>query len=59
MSTWHQPTCLEGAQKLRTFVPTWLAVGHGRVLQQPLPAMDRAIAALARGLERNEERRVA
>lgn len=59
MSTWHKPTCLESARKLRTFVPTRLAVGHGRVLEQPLAAMDRAIAALARELERNEQCQVA
>lgn len=59
MSTWHKPTCLESARKLRTFAPTRMAVGHGRVLEQPLAAMDRAIAALARGLEGNEQRRVA
>ncbi len=59
MSTWHKPTCLESARKLRTFAPTRIAVGHGRVLQQPLAAMDRAITALARELERREERQVA
>lgn len=59
MATWHKPTCLESARKLRTYAPTRMAVGHGRVLEQPLSAMDRAIAALARELERNEQRRVA
>jgi glyoxylase-like metal-dependent hydrolase (beta-lactamase superfamily II) len=59
MSTWHKPTCLESARKLRTFAPSWMAVGHGRVLEQPLPAMDRAIAALARELERKDQHRVA
>lgn len=59
MSTWHKPMCLESARKLRTLAPTRMAVGHGRVLEQPLTAMDRAIAALARELERNRQRRVA
>lgn len=55
LATWHKPTCLESARKLRSFAPTWMAVGHGRVLKQPLTAMDRAIAALARELERKEQ----
>jgi len=59
MSTWHKPTCLESARKLRTFAPTWMAVGHGRLLKQPLTAMDRAIAALARELQRKEPRQAA
>ena len=54
-----KPTCLESARKLRTFAPTWMAVGHGRVLKQPLTAMDRAIAALACELERKEPRQAA
>ncbi|HEX9069723.1 MAG TPA: MBL fold metallo-hydrolase [Ktedonobacterales bacterium] len=59
MSTWHKPTCLESARKLRTFAPTRMSVGHGSVLEQPLAAMDRAIAALARELKRNEQRQAA
>lgn len=52
LSTWHKPTCLESARKLRALSPSQLAVGHGRVLDQPLAAMDRAIARQARELER-------
>lgn len=59
MATWHKPTCLESARRLRTFGPTRMAVGHGRVLEQPLAAMDHAIAALAHELERTEQRRIA
>ena len=59
LSTWHPPTCLESARKLRQLEPSWMAVGHGRVLEQPLAAMDRAIAALARNLEHKEQRQVA
>ncbi|HEX6483317.1 MAG TPA: MBL fold metallo-hydrolase [Ktedonobacteraceae bacterium] len=51
LSTWHKPTCLESARKLRTLAPARLAVGHGRVLNDPLAAMDRAITVLARKLE--------
>ncbi len=58
MSTWHKPTCLESARKLRALAPGWMAVGHGRVLDHPLPAMDRAIAVLARNLERTAKSQV-
>lgn len=58
LSTWHKPTCLESARKLRTLSPSRLAVGHGRVLNDPLAAMDRAIAVLARDLERQASRQV-
>jgi glyoxylase-like metal-dependent hydrolase (beta-lactamase superfamily II) len=54
-STWHKPTCLESARKLRTLNPTRLAVGHGRVLEQPLAAMDRAIEQAARKLGQQEQ----
>ena len=42
-ATWHKPTALESAQALRALNPTRLAVGHGRVLEQPLTEMDSAI----------------
>jgi glyoxylase-like metal-dependent hydrolase (beta-lactamase superfamily II) len=51
LATWHKPTCLDSARKLRALAPTWMAVGHGRILEQPVAAMDRAIAALDRELE--------
>jgi glyoxylase-like metal-dependent hydrolase (beta-lactamase superfamily II) len=52
LSTWHKPLCLESARKLRKLAPARLAVGHGRVLTEPLAAMDRAIAVAARKMER-------
>jgi glyoxylase-like metal-dependent hydrolase (beta-lactamase superfamily II) len=45
MATWHLPTALESAQALRELAPSRLAVGHGRVLEDPLAPMDAAIAA--------------
>lgn len=45
MATWHLPTALESARTLRQLSPTRLAVGHGRVLENPLRQMDEAIAA--------------
>ncbi len=47
-ATWHKGLALKSARKLRTFEPTRLAAGHGRVLTESLTAMDRAIAQAAR-----------
>ncbi len=43
MATWHKPTALESAKALRALNPARLAVGHGKVLEAPLAAMDQAI----------------
>ena len=48
LATWHKPTALASARALRAVAPTRLAVGHGAVLVDPLPAMDRAIAVAKR-----------
>lgn len=50
LATWHLPTALETAMALRDLQPARLAVGHGRVLENPLAAMDEAIAAAQRKL---------
>ena len=42
--TWHAPTVLESAKKLRALDPARLAPGHGGVVEQPGAAMDAAIA---------------
>jgi glyoxylase-like metal-dependent hydrolase (beta-lactamase superfamily II) len=42
--TWHRPTELESARALRALEPARLAPGHGKVVESPLEAMDRAIA---------------
>jgi glyoxylase-like metal-dependent hydrolase (beta-lactamase superfamily II) len=44
MSTWDYPTALESAKALRTLDPARLATGHGKVVESPGAAMDRAIA---------------
>ena len=44
MATWHLPTALASAAALRKLKPARLAVGHGRVLEEPLSQMDEAIA---------------
>jgi glyoxylase-like metal-dependent hydrolase (beta-lactamase superfamily II) len=48
MATWNRPTALASARRLRTLAPTRLAVGHGDVLEQPIAAIDDAIATAAR-----------
>jgi glyoxylase-like metal-dependent hydrolase (beta-lactamase superfamily II) len=44
MATWHRPTALETARAMRALDPARLAPGHGKVVENPGPAMDRAIA---------------
>jgi glyoxylase-like metal-dependent hydrolase (beta-lactamase superfamily II) len=43
MATWHRPTALETARALRALDPARLAPGHGKVIDSPAEAMDRAI----------------
>jgi glyoxylase-like metal-dependent hydrolase (beta-lactamase superfamily II) len=43
-ATWHRPTALESARALRALDPARLAPGHGKVVEAPGAAMDRAIA---------------
>lgn len=50
LGTWHRPTALASARRLRALDPARLAVGHGEVLEQPLAAIDRAIAVAAQSL---------
>lgn len=48
LATWHAETALDSAQRLVDLRPARLAVGHGPVLTDPIPAMHKAIAALAK-----------
>ena len=41
--TWHRPTALESARKLRDLEPSLLVVGHGKPTKDPVPAMTEAI----------------
>lgn len=51
LATWHKPTALQSGRKLRALAPSRLAIGHGRVLVDPVAEMERAIAKLAREVE--------
>jgi glyoxylase-like metal-dependent hydrolase (beta-lactamase superfamily II) len=46
--TWHRPTELASARALRDLDPARLAPGHGRILESPGEAMERAIATAAK-----------
>jgi glyoxylase-like metal-dependent hydrolase (beta-lactamase superfamily II) len=46
-STWSRPTALETAKALRALDPARIAPGHGKVVEAPAAAMDRAIARAA------------
>jgi glyoxylase-like metal-dependent hydrolase (beta-lactamase superfamily II) len=43
LGTWNKPTGLESARKLRALEPSALAPGHGKLVQDPVAAMDAAI----------------
>jgi glyoxylase-like metal-dependent hydrolase (beta-lactamase superfamily II) len=45
MGTWHKPTAVVSARALRALDPARLAVGHGRVLENPGAEIDQAIEA--------------
>ena len=42
-ATWHKPTALNSAKALRALNPSRIAVGHGKVLENPAAMMDAAI----------------
>lgn len=43
MATWHLPTAVRTATALTRLQPSQLAVGHGRVLEEPYEAMQTAV----------------
>ncbi|MEA2290087.1 MAG: hypothetical protein QOD55_2084 [Solirubrobacteraceae bacterium] len=47
LATWDRPTAQRSAEALRALDPARLAVGHGRLVADPGPAMDAAIARAA------------
>ena len=42
-ATWYRPLCIQSAEVLLALQPKRLAVGHGKVLTDPMSAMRRAI----------------
>ena len=55
LATWHKPTALESARALYALKPSRLAIGHGVVLTNPLPAMAQAIAVAERAFATQQE----
>jgi glyoxylase-like metal-dependent hydrolase (beta-lactamase superfamily II) len=53
LATWHRPTALATARALRALDPARLAVGHGKTVEAPGPAMDRAILRAEAGVKVN------
>jgi glyoxylase-like metal-dependent hydrolase (beta-lactamase superfamily II) len=47
LATWHRPTALSTARTMRALDPARLAPGHGKVVEAPGGAMDRAISRAA------------
>lgn len=54
MSTWNKRTAIQSAEALIRLQPARLAVGHGAALNNPVPAMERALAEAKRQLEKND-----
>jgi glyoxylase-like metal-dependent hydrolase (beta-lactamase superfamily II) len=46
-ATWSKPTSLESAKKLVSLQPTLLAVGHGKMVEQPISLMQKVIERAA------------
>ena len=54
-ATWHPLTALETARQLRRLNPSRLAVGHGKVIEDPAQSMDRAIAEAEQRLSNHQQ----
>ncbi len=55
-ATWHKGLALESARKLLALHPSALVVGHGRVLNHPQEAMERAIRVMEQSLAKEERK---
>ncbi|MEZ4671968.1 MAG: MBL fold metallo-hydrolase [Anaerolineae bacterium] len=51
MAIWSKLTALQSAEALYARKPSRLAVGHGKVVEQPLQAMERAIDEASRSIK--------
>jgi glyoxylase-like metal-dependent hydrolase (beta-lactamase superfamily II) len=52
MATWSKSIGLRSAEELYSLQPSHLAVGHGKIVTNPLPAMQAAIAEAKRHIEK-------
>jgi glyoxylase-like metal-dependent hydrolase (beta-lactamase superfamily II) len=53
MAAWHKPTMIRSAELLRDLNPSRLAVGHGKVIENPVAAMQGAIDEAKRLVEKD------
>lgn len=53
LATWNKRAALDSVRKLKEYGPSLLAVGHGRMMKQPIAALELAIAEA----EKNTQKR--
>jgi len=58
LATWNKGLALESARQLLALQPSLLAVGHGRMLNKPQEAMERAIHVMEQNQAREERKHV-
>ncbi|NEW07488.1 MBL fold metallo-hydrolase [Paenibacillus sp. SYP-B3998] len=51
MATWNKQASLTSARKLREMKPSLLAVGHGHMIENPLPIIDKALEEAAKHIK--------
>src|SRR5438067_8005779 len=56
LATWHKSLALESARKLLAVQPSVLAVGHGRVLEDPQATMEHAIRVMEQSQAKEERK---
>jgi len=56
LATWHKGLALESARKLLALQPSLLAVGHGRVIINPVAEMEQAIRVMEQSLAKEERK---
>jgi glyoxylase-like metal-dependent hydrolase (beta-lactamase superfamily II) len=56
LATWHKGLALQSARKLLAVQPSVLTVGHGRMLEDPQVAMERAMHVMEQSLAKEERK---
>lgn len=56
-ATWNKQAALDSVRRLRDFRPSLLAAGHGRMLTDPLAAMNKAVEAAEKRLQSTTKER--
>jgi glyoxylase-like metal-dependent hydrolase (beta-lactamase superfamily II) len=56
LATWHKGLALQSARKLLAVQPSILTVGHGRMLENPQAAMERAMHVMEQSLAKEERK---